>query len=130
MNHILTAFVIFLALAVGTTSGHADGDIAAGEETFEANCLGCHSIEQGGHVRVGPNLYGLFGATAGKRDVNFESRYSEEMKNSGIVWSEKTLDRFLESPVKMIPFTYMPFPGFSEKTDRDHVIAYLKSVTQ
>lgn len=131
MKHfLLTAFAGFLSAAVGIVSGHADGDVSAGEQLFEANCLGCHSIEQGGLVKVGPNLFGLFGATAGKRDINFESRYSEEMKKSGVVWSEETLDRFLESPVKMIPFTYMPFPGFPEKSERDHVIAYLKSVTQ
>jgi cytochrome c2 len=52
------------------------------------------------------------------------------MKESGVVWNAETLDRFLESPAKFIPFTKMPFPGFSSKTDRDNVIAYLKSATQ
>ena len=130
MKHILAIFAISLALTAGTTPGHAEGNVTAGKDTFDANCEGCHSVEKGGPDKIGPNLFGLFGATAGRRAVSFESRHTTEMKKSGVVWSEETLDRFLESPVKFIPFTTMPFPGFPKKTDRDNVIAYLKSVTK
>ena len=130
MKHILATFAISLALTAGATPGHAEGNVTVGKDSFDANCEGCHSVEKGGPDKIGPNLFGLFGATAGRRALSFESRHSDEMKSSGVVWSEETLDQFLESPVEFIPFTKMPFTGFPKKTDRDDVIAYLKSVTQ
>ncbi len=130
MKHILAIFAISLALAAGTTPGHAEGNVTAGKDTFDANCEGCHSVEKGGPDKIGPNLFGLFGATAGRRAFSFESRHSTEMKESGVVWSEETLDRFLENPQEIVPVTTMSFIGFPKKTDRDNVIAYLKSVTK
>ena len=130
VKHILAIFAMSLALTVRATPGFADGNVTAGKDTFNAVCWECHSVEEAGPDKVGPNLFGLFGAIAGQRASSFESRHSEVMKKSGVVWNEDTLDRFLENPEKFIPFTIMPFVGFPIKTDRDNVIAYLKSVTQ
>ena len=130
MKHLLATFAITLALTAGAAPGHAEGDAATGKDTFTSRCWACHTVEEGGPDKVGPNLFGVFGAKAGKRAFSFERRHSAAMKQSGVVWSEETLDRFLENPGKFIPGTKMPFVGFRKKTDRENVIAYLKSVTQ
>ncbi len=130
MKRLLATFALPLALTVSATPGYAEGNAATGKDTFIANCWSCHSVEEGGPDKIGPNLFGLFGATAGQRAVSYESRYSTGMKKSGIVWSEETLDRFLENPQEIVPVTTMPFIGFPKKTDRDNVIADLKSVTK
>ena len=88
MKHILATFAISLALTAGTTPGHAEGNVTAGNDTFDANCEGCHSVEEGGPDKIGPNLFGLFGATAGRRALSFESRHTTAMKESGVVWSD------------------------------------------
>lgn len=118
-----------VSLAAGAPAAHAEGDIRTGERIFEQSCQACHTVEQGGRNTPGPNLFGLLGATAGQRAFGFP-RHSPALKNSGIVWSDATLGRFLENPREFIPGVRMPFPGLTRKSDRDDVIAYLKAVTR
>src|SRR5699024_7383853 len=40
----------------------ADADLAAGEAAFRA-CAACHTADEGGPKRVGPNLWGIVGAS-------------------------------------------------------------------
>ena len=46
-------------------------DIAAGEKLF-GRCKACHTANEGGPKKVGPNLWGVFGSTAGTRDVGYK----------------------------------------------------------
>jgi len=52
--------------------------------------------------------------------------YSEAMKESGLVWDEKTLNEFLTAPISYLNGTKMGFAGLSSATDRADVIAYLR----
>ena len=97
----------------------AAGDPAAGEAVY-SRCLACHSLE---YHRTGPKHCGLFGRRAGT-SPGFE--YSPAMKKSGITWSEKTLDRFLANPLKVVPGTTMTYAGVEGAQDRADLIAYLK----
>ena len=48
------------------------------------------------------------------------------MKNSGIVWNDKTLDRFLTKPLKMVPGSSMTYDGVSDPKERaDCVVSLL-----
>ena len=74
--------------------------------------------------RTGPRHCGLFGRRAGSVK-GFE--YSAAMKRSDIVWSAKTLDRFLANPPKAMPGTSMTYAGVPDNTERAALIAYLKA---
>jgi len=105
----------------------ADDDVAAGEKVFK-RCVACHTVDEGGRNKVGPNLWNIFGSTAGQRDIGY--KYSDAMKASGIVWTEDTMSDYLENPRKAVPKTRMAFPGLKKEEQREAVIEYLESVTQ
>ncbi|MCZ6591842.1 MAG: DsbE family thiol:disulfide interchange protein [Alphaproteobacteria bacterium] len=121
------ARMITRALLGSAVTADAQGDLEAGKKLFRA-CQSCHTVAEGGPNKIGPNLFGLFGATAGRRVATF--RHSQAMKGSGVIWSGDTLDQFLANPQKFIPKNRMPFGGITDKAARENLIAYLKSVTQ
>jgi cytochrome c len=69
---------------------------------------------------------GLFGRRAGSVPGFV---YSAAMRNSGIVWSEATLDRFLQGPRQMVPGTKMTYAGVPDPQERADLIAYLRQAT-
>ncbi len=102
----------------------ADGDPAKGEKVF-LKCKTCHALEAGTN-KIGPSLAGLFGRKAGSVE---SFKYSDAMKNSGIVWDEKTLDEYVAKPAAKVPGTKMTFAGISKDDEREDLIAYLKKAT-
>ena len=96
---------------------------------FQLHCQACHTTGEGVSHKVGPNLFGVFGAKAGKRDYSYERHYSKALKQSQIIWNEQNLHYFLENPKGFLPGTKMPFVGFRNKRDRNHIIAYLKKIS-
>jgi cytochrome c len=99
------------------------GDPVAGEQIYK-RCQGCHSIDRN---RVGPMHLGLFGRMAGSV-AGFN--YSKAMRESGIVWDEATLDKFLENPRGVVPGTKMTYAGVKDPQERADLIAYLRQATQ
>jgi len=97
----------------------AAGDPKAGEAVY-SRCLGCHALE---YNRTGPKHCGLLGRRAGTVP-GFD--YSPAMKRSKLVWSEKTLERFLADPPATVPGTTMTYAGVPDAKERADLIAYLK----
>jgi cytochrome c len=95
-------------------------DAVRGEQVY-ARCQACHALA---YDRVGPRHCGVIGRAAGSV-AGFD--YSPAMKNSHIVWTERSLDRFLTSPLKMVPGTSMTYDGVPKAGDRADLIAYLKA---
>jgi len=87
-------------------------------------CLACHALA---YDRTGPRHCGLFGRRAGSVKG---FAYSDAMKRSKIVWNEKTLDRFLASPLTAVPGTTMGYAGVADRKERGNLIAYLRRANE
>jgi cytochrome c len=123
INHFRICALALAWLALGSAAASAEGDPVKGEQIYH-RCQGCHSIDRN---RIGPMHKGLFGRPAGSVPG---FAYSDAMKNSGIVWSEQTLDLFLQGPRKMVPGTKMTYVGVADPQDRADLIAYLRQATK
>lgn len=116
--------LLAIALAVGSaTASAAVADVAHGEEVYN-RCLACHALKAD---RVGPRHCGLLGRRAGTVPG---FAYSAAMKKSKLTWDEKTLDRFLQKPTKVVPGTAMTYDGVPDSADRRDLIAYLKHANE
>jgi cytochrome c len=105
-----------LAVAAGPAPA---ADAARGEQLY-ARCAACHALASD---RVGPRHCGLLGRRAGSVPGFL---YTDAMKNSKLIWDEKTLDRFLAKPMAVVPGTNMTYDGVPDSQDRADLIAYLR----
>ncbi|MEW5707487.1 MAG: cytochrome c family protein [Pseudomonadota bacterium] len=128
MNTLWLPAALSLALLGTAVPADADaaGDPARGAQAFRA-CAACHSIEPGQHL-TGPSLADVFGRKAAT--VEGFQRYSKALKDSGVVWDEKTLDVWLQDPAKLIPGNLMTFRGIPDARVRADLIAYLKAASE
>ena len=103
----------------------AAADVAKGKE-LTSKCASCHTFNEGGPTRVGPNLYGVVGRPKGS-EPGFS--YSDAVKKLGGDWTYADLDKWLTKPSEFAPGTKMGFAGLSDGQERADIIAYLKSIS-
>ncbi len=96
-----------------------------GEKLYK-RCQTCHTLNEGGKHKVGPNMWDLYGSTAGQKDG---FAYSKAMSESGLVWTDETLSAYIENPRKYMPGNRMSYVGLRKPEDREAVLAYIKAQT-
>ena len=101
----------------------AMGDMAHGEKVFK-KCSACHMIAADGKNKIGPNLWGVIGRTAGAID-NYN--YSKAMKAYAKEWTFEEMNSYLIKPQAYIKGTKMAFAGLRKEKDRASVILYMNS---
>ena len=106
----------------------ASADPTAGEAASRA-CIACHSFDEGGANKVGPNLYDIVGHAIGAVDGFNYSDVLADMGTAGDVWTYEALDGFLANPRGWAPGTAMSYAGMRDINARAEMIAWLRTLS-
>ncbi len=134
-----TAIISAITCVTLATPLLASGDAAKGEADFK-KCKACHAITaadgtdivKGG--KVGPNLFGVVGRTAGTVPDFKYSNVMVEAGAKGLVWSEETLVGYLPDPSEFLEEYADDAEGKSKMTFKltkgaEDMAAYLASLS-
>lgn len=137
MKSIVKAAIAGAALLALSAPAFAAGDAAKGEKTFR-KCASCHAVGEGAKNKVGPQLNGLFGRTAGTAEKYKYSKINKTAGENGLVWTPETVAAYLPNPqtflkdflkeagAKASGRTKMSY-RLRKDADVQDVIAYLKT---
>jgi cytochrome c len=94
---------------------------------FWTTCGACHTLDATNAHSKGPNLWALFGKSLGQ--IARFATYSAAMKEAAgrnVVWTEETLDHWLQNPQAVVPGNEMEFT-LDAAADRAAVIGFLRT---
>ncbi len=103
----------------------AAGDAVVGER-IARKCVSCHTFDEGGKNKVGPNLWNVLGSDLASVEG---FRYSGAMKDADGSWDYARLDAFIANPRAALKGNKMTFIGIKEPAQRADVILYLRSLS-
>lgn len=128
-------------LALGLIAGFAfsgqalAADVAAGEKIANTRCAACHTFDQGGAHKVGPNLFGAIERGPNKAEGFNYSKGYEAAAATGFTWDDAHLDQYLSDPTAFLRDISGDDKARSKMTfklpkegDRADVIAYLHTL--
>ncbi len=88
-------------------------------------CVACHSFDNGGSNKVGPNLWGVVGAKIARRE---DFRYSKALTETSGIWGYTELFEFLAKPQAYAPGAKMVLK-IKKPEDRANLIVYLRNLS-
>ncbi len=104
----------------------ASADAAKGESAFKA-CKACHTAEDGGQNKVGPNLYDIVNHAIGTRDgFSYSDVLTAKVSEK---WTFENLDAFIKKPKNWAPGTKMSYGGMKSDEKRANLLAYLRTLS-
>lgn len=94
-------------IALFASPALAGGHVAKGEQIVHTKCKICHSIYDGDNVilkggKIGPNLFGVMGRTAGHAEGYDHSKTLIEAGDAGLAWDEATVASYLADTKKFL----------------------------
>ena len=90
-------------------------------------CVSCHTIEEGGKNKVGPNLWNIMNRGTGQaKDYKYSKKFSAWAKKN-TMWTPVLMNQWLTKSKSMVKGTRMNFREKKE-SKRAATIVYLRSM--
>ncbi len=107
----------------------ATADATAGEAVFK-KCATCHTHDNGGANKTGPNLWNIVNRPiASHEGFSYSGPMKEFAQGGSVVWDFDHLNHFLAGPKAYIKGTAMGFAGVKKDDERANLIAYLRTLS-
>ncbi len=104
----------------------ASADLGAGENVLK-KCASCHTFEDGGANKVGPNLWNIVERPIASHEGFGYSAALKDYATGGKTWTYDELNAFLAAPKKHIKGTAMGFAGLKKVDERANIIAWMRT---
>ena len=104
----------------------ASADLAAGEVVFK-KCAACHSWEEGGANKTGPNLWNIINRPVASHEGFAYSAAMRDHAKVDPVWTYEALNKFLHGPKKYVVGTAMGFAGLKNDQDIANLLAWTRT---
>lgn len=129
----ITAIVATVAGITFAGPAAAEGNAENGEKLAK-RCIACHSFEEGGPNKVGPNLFNVVAQPGANPEFKFSRGFAEAVE-AGFEWSDDNLAAYLGDPTGFVrevtgndkarsKMTYK----IKDEQDRKDLVAYLHTL--
>ena len=124
MKTLLTTTAILLVSSVA----YAEVRLIPIDSKSFRKCVSCHTIEEGGRNKVGPNLWNIMNRGIGQMENYKYSKKFSAWAKKNTMWTPVLMNQWLTKSRNMVKGTKMSFREKKEKK-RAATIVYLQSMT-
>ena len=107
----------------------AKADAKKGASAVKSACSACHTVDKGGAVKQGPNLYGVVGRNIAGVDGFSYSNGLKAAAEKDKTWSFEHLAAFINNPRGYASGTKMAYGGMKNRERLADMLVYLRTLS-